>query len=285
MGAGQLGLALVDRAPSDKRPREIIEECSAAIVAGLAEHGISASFRGKNDLEVEGRKIAGLGLYVDEHGGMLFHASVLADLDVDFMLRVLRIPAAKLADKAAGAVRERVTSVAQETGRPCDGPALREIVKLGFAKVFGAEFEEGRPEESELTLAAALAEERYSAQSWLSERSVVPDGSGSAVLKTPAGLMRMYLSTHGDLVKSAVIVGDFAELPSEVVRLESGLRWQRLTTEAVTKIVSGSGADRALGVAADQIAKTVLAAGRRASVLATAAPVRSAGSCYFPEQS
>lgn len=285
MGAGQLGLALVDRVPGDKSPREIIQDCSAAIVAGLAELGIEAGFRGKNDLEVAGRKIAGLGLYVDEQGGMLFHASVLADLDVDFMLQTLRIPAAKLADKAAGAVRERVTTVTRETGRPYDGAAVREAVQLGFVKAFGAEFEAGRPEESELARAAVLAQERYTAQSWLSERSVVPDGSGSAVLKTPAGLMRLYLSTHGDLVKSAVIVGDFAELPSAVVQLESDLRWQRLSPEAVTRVVTSSGAHRALDVAVDQIAQTVLAAGRRASVLAAAAPVRSAGSCYFPDQS
>jgi lipoate-protein ligase A len=285
MGAGQLGLALVDRVPADKRPREIIEDCSAAIIAGLAELGIDASFRGKNDLEVEGRKIAGLGLYVDERGGMLFHASVLADLDVDFMLRVLRIPAAKLADKAANAVQQRVTTVTRETGRPHDGAALREAVQLGFAKAFGAEFAPGLPDEGEMARAAVLAEERYSAQSWLSERSVVPDGSGSSVLKTPAGLMRLYLSTHGDLVKSAVIVGDFAELPSAVVRLEADLRWKRLGAEAITKVVSASGADRALEVSADQITTAVLTAGRRADRLATAAPVRSAGSCYFPEQS
>lgn len=285
MGDGQLGLALVDRAPADKRPREIIEECSTAIVAGLAELGITAGFRGKNDLEVEGRKIAGLGLYVDERGGMLFHASILADLDVDFMLRVLRIPAAKLADKAAGAVRQRVTTVTRETGRSYDGAALRDSIRHGFSRTFGAEFEPSVPEEGELARAAVLAEERYRAPSWLGERSAVPDGSGTAVLKTPAGLMRLYLSTHGDLVKSAVIVGDFAELPSAVVQLESDLRWQRLSRDTVTKVVSAAGADQALQVGAEQITTAVLTAGQRAARLATAAPVRSAGSCYFPEQS
>jgi lipoate---protein ligase len=285
MGAGQLGVALVDRAPVDRRPREIIEECSAAIVDGLEELGITASFRGKNDLEVRGRKIAGLGLYIDERGGMLFHASVLADLDVGFMLRVLRIPAAKLADKAIAAVAERVTTVTRETGRPHDGAAVRGSAARGFSRAFGVELRPGEPDEAEVAEAARLAEQRYRAQSWLSERNAIPDGSGSALLKTPAGLLRMYVSTHGDLVKSAVVVGDFAILPPAVVALESDLRWRRLDAEVVTKIVSVSGADRALGVSVDQLAATVLAAGAQASTLATAAPVRSAGSCYFPEQS
>ncbi|MGE5288571.1 MAG: biotin/lipoate A/B protein ligase family protein [Micromonosporaceae bacterium] len=284
MGAGQLGVALVGRAPAGKRPRQLIEELSAALVAGFGELGITASFRGKNDLEAGGRKIAGLGLYVDQAGAMLFHASVLADLDIPFMLEVLRIPAAKLAGKAAAAVAERVTTVTIETGRPHDAATLRHLIAAGFATAFGATLERGSPDAAECALAAELATSRYSAPSWLGERSVAADGSGSALFKTPAGLARVYLTTQGDLVKSAVVVGDFNELPPAVMALESALRWRRLDERAITKVVARSGADSALGVPARLVAAAVLDAGRQASQRAAAAPVRAAGSCYFPEQ-
>ena len=127
MGSGQLGIAYVDRAPAGQRPRETIEELSAALAAGCARLGITASFGGKNDLEVGGRKIAGLGLYVDPAGAMLFHASVLADLDVAFMLQVLQIPAAKLADRAGAAVSERITTVSVETGVRHDAATIRPV--------------------------------------------------------------------------------------------------------------------------------------------------------------
>jgi lipoate-protein ligase A len=283
MGAGQLGVALAGRAPAGQRPRAIIGELSAALVAGLAELGITASFRGKNDLEVGGRKIAGLGLYVDQAGAMLFHASILADLDIPFMLQVLRIPAAKLAGKAAAAVAERVTTVTVETGRPHDGDALRHLIAAGFATAFGATLERGRPDDAERALAEELAASRYGAPAWLGERSASADGSGSALLKTPAGLVRVYLTTHDDLVKSAVVAGDFNELPPAVAALESALRWQRLDEEAITGAVARSGADAALGVPAGLVAAALLDAGRQASGGAAAAPVRAAGSCYFPE--
>jgi lipoate-protein ligase A len=285
MGAGQLGVALVDRAPTDRRPKELIEEYSRAITAGLAGLGIEAAFRGKNDLEVDRRKITGMGVYIDDHGAMLFHASVLADLDVTFMLEVLRVPAAKLADKAVAAVHERVTTVTRETGHPYDGARMREVVAAGFTRAFGAELEPAQPDETELGRARTLARERYAAPEWLGERTAIPDGSGSALLKTPAGLMRLYLSTHGDMVKNAVIVGDFAEFPDAVKELESRLRWRRLDAAAVAEAVAASGADQALGVAADDLAAAVLRAGTKANQLAVAAPVRSEGSCYFPDQS
>ncbi len=283
MGSGQLGVAYLTRAPAGARPREIIAGLAGAVAAGLAGLGVSAVFRGKNDLETGGRKIAGLGLYVDPAGGMLFHASILAGLDIPFMLEVLRIPAAKLADKAAAAVAERVTTVTRETGRHCDGAALRPAIAEGFAATFGAALEPGEPTPAERSLAATLAAGRYAAGGWLSDRSMSCDGSGSAALKTPAGLARIYLTTHGDLVKNALVVGDFNELPPALAELESTLRWRRLDERSVIEAVSRSGAAAALGVPGEQITAAVLSAGVQARARGQAEPVRASGSCYFPE--
>jgi len=283
MGAGQLGVAWAGRAPAGQRPREIIESLSAGVTAGLARLGIAASFRGKNDLEAGGRKIAGLGLYVDGAGGMLFHASVLAGLDVGFMLRVLRIPAAKLAGKAAAAVAGRVTTVTELTGAEHTAATIRDAIAAGFAEAFGAGLAPGEPSPAERDLAARLAAERYANPAWLHERSMSADGSGSAAIRTPAGLARVYLTTHGDLIKSALVVGDFNELPHALAELESALRWRRLDEATVTGAVARSGAAGALGVPGPALAAAILAAGRQAGERATAAPARSAGSCYFPE--
>ncbi|MGD0874113.1 MAG: biotin/lipoate A/B protein ligase family protein [Acidimicrobiales bacterium] len=270
MGSGQLGIAYVDRAPAGQRPREIIENFSAALAAGLARLGIVASFHGKNDLEVGGRKIAGLGLYVDPRDAMLFHASVLGDLDVEFMLQVLQIPAAKLADRAAAAVAERLTTVTAETGRSHDAATLRPAIASGFAAAFGVVMEPGVPDESELERADWLATERYRSQSWLSERNVAGDAGGSAVIKTPAGLARIYLTTSGDLVKSAVMAGDYNVLPPAVVAMEAGLRWRRLDEEVIAAVVADSKVAEALGVPAERIVAAVREAGcdalRRAQV-------------------
>jgi lipoate-protein ligase A len=283
MGSGQLGVALTAAGPPGRRPREIIEDLAAALITGLAGLGITAVFKGKNDLEVNGRKIAGLGLYLDQSGALLFHASVLADLDIDFMLRALRIPAAKLADKAAAAVAERVTTLTALTGVPWDGPGLRPVIAAGFAATFGAELAAGQPDDAEQARADELAAGRYLSPSWLADRSAALDGSGSAALKTPAGLARIYLTTHGDLVKNAIVVGDFNDLPPAVIDMEAALRWHRLDDRSVAAVVERTGAAGALAVPADQLVAAVLHAGHQAADRLAAAPARSEGSCYFPE--
>jgi biotin synthase-related radical SAM superfamily protein/lipoate-protein ligase A len=269
MGSGQLGVAYLDRAPVGKRPRETIEELSAALVVGLAQLGVKAVFHGKNDLEVGGRKIAGLGLYLDPAGAMLFHASVLADLDVEFMLEVLRIPAAKLEGRAAAAVTERVTTVSIETGTRYDAMRIRPAIAAGFAANFGVVLEPGSPDGSEQARAEALASGRYRSQSWLDEHSVTEDGSGSVLLKTPEGLARVYLATHGDLVKSALVVGDFNELPPELMAMESALKWRRLDEATVAAVVAATGVAEALGVPVEKVVAALLEAGRVGDHMAT----------------
>jgi lipoate-protein ligase A len=283
MGAGQLGIAFVTRAP-EARPKELLERYSRGIVAGLAQLGIAASFGGKNDLEVAGRKIAGLGLYADGRGGLLFHASVLADLDVPFMLQVLRIPAAKLGQRGIAAVSERVTTVTRETGAAWSGAALRDTVASGFAQALGLELEEATLTSGERRTVERLERERYRARGWLHEAGVQPDATASSVLRTPEGVVRLHLATQGSTIKSVVFTGDYNELPAPLARFESALRWTRLEPASLRRLAARACmGETGLGVPPDALADAVLRAGRRALARAHAAPVRSQGSCYFPE--
>jgi lipoate---protein ligase len=284
MGEGQLGVAVVGPAPTAESPKQLLARLSGGIVAGLAELGIEASFRGKNDLEVGGRKIAGLGLYVDGEGALLFHSSVLADLDVAFMLEVLRIPAAKLGDKGVAAVRERVTTVTAETGRSWTGAELRDVVALGFAKALGVKPEPGEVDLDEEARARRLVEGKYANTEWLYQRTPQPDANGSAVLKTPGGLVRVYMALSGTTIKSVLFTGDFNSLPPALAAVEAALRWKRLERSQVEALVGmAAGEDTGLEVPQQALVDALMEAGERALAHAAATPVRPEGSCYFPE--
>lgn len=283
MGAGQLGVAVATRAPADRNPRELLALYAEGIVAGLAELGIEASFKGKNDLSVNGRKIAGLGLYLEPGGGLLFHSSILADLDIPFMLEVLNIPAAKLGDKAVAAVAERITTVSREIEQAVAGAHIREVIADGFAKALGVSLTPGAVTPAEEARAAVLEVERYGSAAWCNESSPQPDATATSVFKTPEGLVRCYLALHGPTIKSALFTGDFNAVPEPLARFEASLRWARLEEATLEKLAASSCPDgTGLGVPPSELVKAVLTAGQRA-VAPAAAPVRPSGSCYFPE--
>ena len=285
MGPGQLGVAVTTRAPAGVPPRDVLRRFAGGIVAGLATLGIDAHFRGKNDLEVGGRKVAGLGLYIDDHGGLLFHASVLVDLDIALMLQVLQIPGAKLADKGVGRVQERITTVTEQLGLAISTDRVRGAVADGFESTLGLELIRAQPADAERARAATLIRDRYASSAWVHGEQPAGDARGSFLLTTPAGLVRVFAGVQRDALSSVMFTGDFSTMPQDLLALEAALRWCRADPERIAEAARCELAHDTLGVGPDAIAEAIWGAAERALARGSGAgPVRAQGSCYFPEQ-
>ncbi len=79
MGVDQLGVALTLQGRDDdsySRAREMMGDFSEGLVRGLNQLSVEARFRRKNDIEVNGRKLVGLGIYRAPSGGLLFQSAV-----------------------------------------------------------------------------------------------------------------------------------------------------------------------------------------------------------------
>ena len=285
MGAGQLGVAVCTQAPAGIAPKDLLRRYAEGVIAGLARIGIDAAFRSKNDLEVGGRKIAGLGLYVDDRGALLFHTSLLADLDIPLMLEVLKIPGAKLSDKAVERVADRVTTVSRELGRTVTAIDVREDMKEGFATALELRLCSGEMEAAERAQMEVLVRDRYANNEWINQRSPLADARGTAGLKTPEGFVRVYVGVHGDTIKSLLVAGDFNTLPAGVSRLEAALRWSPAEPAQIAAVCERELNGSDLGVPAPVVAEAIWQATTRALERDREAhPVRAEGSCYFPEK-
>jgi lipoate-protein ligase A len=237
MGANQLGVALTIPGQGDEsysRARELMAHFAEGIVCGLELLGVKAEFRRKNDIEVDGRKIVGLGIYRAPSGGLLFHASLLVDLDVPLMLRVLNTPFEKISDKEIATVAARVSTVRRETGRDIALDAVRQQVAAGYASAFNVELAGSDFTPDERQAIAALEQEKYLAQDWVFQTTDVPDAFGSAEMKTPGGLLDVRVTMAGRMLKAVFIGGDFFAADNAVADLEASLRWHTSAPEAVT---------------------------------------------------
>ncbi len=284
MGSGQLGVAITSRARADEAPRQALERYAGGVIAGLGALGIDAHFRSKNDLEVDGRKIAGLGLYLDPEGAILFHASVLVDLDIPLMLRVLRIPGAKISDKAIARVEARVTTVSKEIGADRSAAEIRALFGAAFAEDFTVGLEPEALDRRETERRDELLETRYGNPEWIYQRSPRQDARGSALLKTPVGLLRIYAAVHGRTLKSVLVTGDFNLMPKGITDLESALKWCQADPERIAAATAETLTSDDLGVPVERISQAIWEAARVGLELQqdTAHPFRD-GSCYFPE--
>ncbi len=266
MGEDQLGMALVTSTKYSgipDHPREIFALFSGGICRGLETLGIDAAMRGKNDVVVAGRKIAGLGLCRGAKGALLFHASLLVDLDTALMLQVLKIPREKLGDKLRPAVEENITTVRREAGTPIAVTEVRKIVRQGFAAAMGLNFIErpfSLPEKEQI---AALEREKFANRDWVFGRSSAPAKSGADLRKTPEGLLRIYVSVVNEVIDGIQITGDFFADRKFVRALErniTGLPAAEALVRPAIRQVYATASSCVTGIAEEDLARSVMAA-------------------------
>lgn len=240
MGADQLGICFTT---SQKEfPWEHISELykwfSEPIIIALKELGIEATFRSKNDLEVGGKKIAGLGVYINPNGGIQFHCSLLLDLDINTMLEVLQIPIQKFSDKRKiASIEQRITTIRKERSSNYKMSDLKSLVLNKYAERFEKKFEECGFSEEEHKSIEQIAAKRYENKDWIYQRSPQPDMTGLSIKKTPAGLLRTYIGLKGENIKSVLITGDFLDQEDMLSDIESRLKWSPLDKDHISKVV------------------------------------------------
>jgi lipoate-protein ligase A len=256
---GQLGWELFlprEVFPTADREEVARHVCEAA-AAGIRSLGVDARFRPRNDIEVAGRKISGTG-GTWEGRSLMYQGTLLLDFDVERMLRVLRIPAEKLRDKAVASVRERVVSLRELVG---EVPPL-EQVQAALAGAFGAAFGVGftvaeLPAVVETRYRAALAE--ISSDEW---RNLVAKPFSEAPLleavgKFPGGLLRVAAAydRRTRLIKQLWFSGDFFAQPARLVNdLEARLKnVTLLEAETTIRRFLGAYPPDALSLSADEL--------------------------------
>ncbi len=200
--------------------------CEGAIV-GLRRLGINASFRRKNDIEVNGRKISGTG-GTERGGAFLFQGTLLVDFDVETMLKALRVPIAKLKDKEVRSLRERVTCLKWELGCAPSLHKVKEALASGFEEVLKVNFRRAGLTNHE----RELLEKRlkyFKSNEWIHaiRKPLGETGEVYALLKRPGGLIRASLQVDRErrIIKNVFITGDFFAFPCKAIMdLESLLK-------------------------------------------------------------
>lgn len=200
--------------------------CEAA-ARGISTLGVDARFRPRNDIEVDGRKISGTGGVFDGNA-LMYQGTLLVRFDVERMLRVLRIPAEKLSDKAIASARERVANLADLLGYVPPLQSVKSALAGAFASEFGVSFAPGTLSVGEQErFRHALAE--IDTPQWIDQ--VKRPAAGLPVLeameKFPGGMLRVALSF--DVTRQRIgqvwFSGDFFVMPRRAVAdLEALLR-------------------------------------------------------------
>ncbi len=211
----------------------VFDSLSKALIIGLKGLGIDAYFRPKNDLEVKGKKIAGLSAAMETGKSLLFHTSLLVDFDMFVLTEIMNTPLIKIKDKGYSCFSERLTTVNREGKREFTVKEVMEAIVRGFEEHFGVELipERLSPEEEKISL--DLKKKRYENPEWIYSHKHPRVRMGCGAIKTPGGLLEIYLSLAGPVIESIYITGDFFTTTKKLALIESSLKYKACNEESL----------------------------------------------------
>jgi lipoate-protein ligase A len=200
--------------------------------------GIQSHFQPKNDLEVAGKKIAGLSAAQETEKSLLFHTSLLVDFDIQLMTDIMNTPLIKLRDKGYNCFTQRMTTVREQLGEYVPVEKIMEAIEESFQRGFGIRFKKDEPNEWEEDMIHDLMEERYTNREWIFSHKHPRARMGVGHLKTRGGLLEVYLSLSGGSIENVTITGDFFSTSEDISRLETVLKWTSAREENIRQNLS-----------------------------------------------
>ena len=170
----------------------------------LRSLGVEAEFSGRNDILVGGRKVSGSAKRVHE-GRILFHGTLLFDVDMDAMVAVLTPPQAKIEAKGVASVRARVANLSEYLPG-MDRDVFRSAMERELLRSCGLSAPVPIPD-NWIREAERLADERY--RSWEWTFGVSPDFTFERTRRFPCGTVTVHLDVHQGVIRRAAFRGDF----------------------------------------------------------------------------
>ena len=184
--------------------QESFADSARVVVAALRTLGIPAEFSGRNDIIVAGRKISGSARRVFRDR-TLFHGTMLFDVDLGVLGRVLNPDAEKIRAKGVKSVRSRVMNL-RELFPAWTVETFREKFVSALLTGIGAEKPSPLPD-GFTERAEQLAVSRYRTREWNFGSPYPYDFKNRR--RFPGGTVEVALRVENDRISSIRFHGDF----------------------------------------------------------------------------
>lgn len=226
---------------------------SKPVIDTLAELGVTANFTGRNDIEIDGKKICG-NAQAYYKGRMMHHGCLLFDVDMTVLGDALKVSKDKIESKGVKSVRARVTNINQEL------PVKMTVQE--FSSAILNQMKKSYPDMTEYVLTDAelariqeIRDSQFGTWDW--NFGETPDYTVERNVRYEAGKITSYIKTEGSVITSLKIYGDFFGIGdvADIEQLLVGTRYEyadilaklqsidiahyfaRMTTEEVAKAI------------------------------------------------
>lgn len=197
---------------------------SQPVIETLADLGVTATFTGRNDLEIDGKKFCG-NAQAYYKGRMMHHGCLLFDVDMTVLGNALQVSKDKIESKGVKSVRARVTNILDELPEKMTVEAFSEQL-LNKIKEQYPDMTEYVLSEADLENIQNLADNQFATWDWIYGKS--PDYTIKRSVRYPAGKLTSYVKVEKSVITGLKIYGDFFGIKdvSDIEEELIGLRYE-----------------------------------------------------------
>lgn len=214
------------------------------IVDALKSLGINAELSGRNDIFVDGRKVSGYAKRVWKERELI-HGTLMYDVDLDTLTKVLDTPSSKLQAKGIASVRSRVANLKEYL--PAD-MSFDDFVAHLAEHLSGGDSQLELPDAAEEQIRSE-AQSKFASWDWVYGRSKEADFQRRG--KYACGTVELSLSLKGGCIDALRFEGDFvgeqdaAEFSARLLglRFEREIVWEAVRACEVGRYFEGTSAE------------------------------------------
>ncbi len=198
---GNLNYTIVGRSTDMERD---YPEYARYMLHALQSLGIRAELSGRNDILVDGRKVSGYAkrVYKDR---LMVHGTLMYDVDIEQLTRVLTPPSQKLEVKGIASVRSRVLNLREYLPQFTDISTLIQALERYLSCQY--QDEEMLLTEAQLCEIRAIAANKFATSDWLYGRS--PSNAVTYAKRLPCGNVAVHMDIKKGVIAQCTITGDF----------------------------------------------------------------------------
>lgn len=198
---------------------------TAPVIKVLKQMGLNAELMGRNDIEVDGKKISGTAQFTT--GKRMFsHGTLLFDANLGEVANALNVKMSKIQSKGHKSVRSRVANIAEMLDEKINIQEFREKLLKGLYDE-NDEFERYHLTEDEWKAVHELKESKYDQWDWNYGRS--PKFNIKRTKRFPIGEIDLRVFVEKGYITEFKIYGDFfgKDPVSDIEQLMTGIRYER----------------------------------------------------------
>ncbi len=188
------------------------------IIEVLQSLGVNASFEGRNDISVDGKKISGNAEHLYKNK-ILHHGTLLFASQMKMVSEALKVNPLKYRDKAVKSIPKRVTNISDHLQTPLSIEAFTEKIMnhIIFTNPDARLYEFTT---KDLQAIAKIRDEKYVTKEW--NYGYSPNYNFNKAIRTDGGTIEMNLDVEEGIIKKIKIFGDFFN-KKDIAEVEAAL--------------------------------------------------------------